>query len=74
MLSVDVASDINSAIQHAVEEAGQKIDLSVKISAWFNALSSGNESLEDHTGLRNHIDLIIKTITLSLERSYSDGE
>ena len=74
MLNVDITAEINGAIQQAATEAGQDEGLSTKIIAWFNELSNGNESLEDHTAVRNHLDLIMKHVQLVLEEEHTDAD
>ena len=60
---------IREAIEAAVEEDGQDASLSRKLVAWFEALSSGNERIDD-AELR--LDLIYDSTTLR-SGSTSDG-
>jgi hypothetical protein len=74
MLNVDIIAEINGAIQQAATEAGQDEGLSNKIIAWFNALSNGNESLEDHTAIRNHMELMMKHVHVDIDEEHSDAD
>lgn len=73
MLNVDITGEINGAIRQATTEAGQDEGLSTKIIAWFNALSSGNESLEDHTAVHNRLEVIMKDVKLALDEERADA-
>lgn len=69
---------IKEAIEAAVGEGGQDASLSRKLIAWFEALSSGNERIDD---AELHLKLIYDSTTLRSgstpggggERSDSDG-
>lgn len=55
---------IKSAIERAVSESGQPSTLATKIVAWFEGLSSGNDSLEDRESLQRHIVLLYEGVRL----------
>ena len=55
---------IKSAIERAVTESGQPSTLATKIVAWFEGLSSGNESLEDRESLQRRIVLLYEGVRL----------
>ena len=44
---MEIDPRIREAIEVAVEEGGQDASLSRKLVAWFEALSSGNERIDD---------------------------
>lgn len=57
-----IRKEIKSAICSATERSGQEQVVANKIVAWLEALSSGNESLEDSESVKRHLDLLFETI------------
>ena len=59
-----IREEIKSAVYSATEKAGQEQVVANKIIAWLEALSSGNESLEDSESVKRHLDLLFETIVV----------
>lgn len=55
---------ISEAIKKAVYESGADEFLSQKIIAWVNAITSGNESINDKEEVFRHLDTIFESIDL----------
>ena len=62
---------IRDAIEAAVEEGGQDASLSRKLVAWFEALSSGNERIDD---AGRHLKLLYDSTTLPSADGVQSGD
>lgn len=49
---------IKAAIVTAVREEGQSPALATKLVAWFDAVASGNERLDDASETKRHLSLL----------------
>jgi hypothetical protein len=49
---------IREAITKAVSDADQPKELATRLLAWFDALSTGNASLEDRESVAKHMELL----------------
>lgn len=70
----DVNAEVGEAIRQAVKEAGQDGALATKIVAWFNALSSGNDSLADRASLQRHMELLMQHISVDVEHDQEEDD
>lgn len=70
--NVVIDTRIKSAIERAVAESGQPATLATKIVAWFEGLSSGNESLEDRESLQRRIVLLYEGVRLDDDDNEDD--
>lgn len=57
-MSLDVR--ITEAIEEAVEEAGQPASLARRLIAWFEAIASGNEDINDSAVTGRHLDVLFQ--------------
>lgn len=51
---------ITEAIEEAVEEAGQPASLARRLIAWFEAIASGNEDINDSSATGRHLDVLFQ--------------
>lgn len=56
---------IEEAISEAVKEAGQSEAVARKLSAWMNAVTSGNEDVNNIQSARRHLDLLYEATHVS---------
>lgn len=49
---------ITQAIEEAVEDAGQPEALARRLIAWFEAIASGNEDINDTSATGRHLDVL----------------
>lgn len=49
---------IKDAITKAVSEADQPKELTTRLLAWFEAIATGNASLEDRESVAKHVELL----------------
>lgn len=71
-MSVD--PKIIEAIDSAVSEAGQPPTLSRRISAWLEAITSGNEDVHDSSAAGRHLEALYEqTVTSTDEVNSHDG-
>jgi hypothetical protein len=49
---------IREAVTKAVSDADQPKELATRLLAWFDALSTGNASLEDSESVKKHMELL----------------
>ena len=49
---------IEEAIKEAVEENGQSEALARRLVAWFDAIASGNEDINDRQSANRHLELL----------------
>jgi hypothetical protein len=49
---------IREALTKAVSEAGQPKVLATRLLAWFDALSTGNASIQDRESVAKHLELL----------------
>ncbi len=49
---------IREAIAKAVNEAEQPKELSTRLLAWFEAIATGNASLDDRESVAKHVELL----------------
>ena len=60
-----IRQEIKAAVHSATEKAEQAQVVAEKIIAWLEALSSGNEKLDDVESVKRHLDLLFETIITS---------
>lgn len=53
-------SRITEAINEAVEEAGQPETLARRLIAWFEAVTSGNEDINDPASTARHLEVLFE--------------
>ena len=58
---------IKEAIEEAVTESGQSKKLARRLVAWFNAIASGNEDINDTQSANRHLERLY-------EETKTDGE
>ena len=63
---------IKEAIEEAVEENGQSKALARRLVAWFDAIASGNEAINDAQSANRHLELLYKET--EMEGEWSDAE
>ena len=63
---------IEEAIEEAVREEGQSKALARKLAAWFDAVASGNEDLNDRQSANRHLELVYEETQVSGESDDSD--
>ena len=51
---------ITQAINEAVQEAGQPDSLAYRLIAWFEAVTSGNEDINDDATATRHLEVLFK--------------
>ena len=51
---------IKQAIAEAVEEAGQPESLARRLIAWFEAVTIGNEDINDDTATARHLEVLFQ--------------
>jgi len=54
---------IETAIKSAVKERGQPADLAKKLTAWMQALSVGNDNIDDIQRAMQRVSIIFETTT-----------
>ena len=64
---------IAKAIEHVVHGAGQSPALARRLIAWFNAVASDNEDLNDRQSANRHLELLYGEVHLPDEPVDSDG-
>ena len=57
-------SRITEAIAEAVEEAGQPETLARRLIAWFEAVTSGNENINDQATTARHLEVLFEGTTV----------
>ena len=55
-----VDARITQAINEAVKEAGQPDTLARRLIAWFEAVTSGNEDINDQATADRHLELLFE--------------
>ena len=60
-----VPEEIRGAIAMAVGDAGQSSALAAKLIAWFEAVASGNEPLENFEHVKRRLDVIFPAVEVS---------
>lgn len=65
---------ITQAIQEAVEEAGQPETLARRLVAWFEAVTSGNEDINDHAAAARHLEVLFEGTVVSDEDEDDEDE
>lgn len=64
---------ITQAITEAVEEAGQPESLARRLIAWFEAVTSGNEDINDHATTARHLEVLFEgTVVENNNGEYED--
>ena len=56
---------IIQAIQEAVEEAEQPATLACRLIAWFEAVTSGNEDINDQNAAARHLEVVFEGTVVS---------
>jgi len=64
---------ISQAVRHAVDEARQRTAVADRLLAWFEGLSTGNETLEDPDSVKRHVELLFDAV-LTPEDIVDGGE
>lgn len=59
-MSVDAR--ISDALRQAVEDARQPRAVAERLLAWFEGLSTGNESLEDPDSVKRHMEVLFDAV------------
>jgi len=66
---------ITQAINEAVEEAGQPETLARRLIAWFEAVTSGNEDINDDATAARHLEVLFDgTVVESVDNEEKDGD
>lgn len=60
-----VPEEIQDAIQAAVRGAGQGSAVAAKLIAWFEAIASGNESLDSFESAARRLEVIFPAVEVS---------
>lgn len=56
---------IEQAIQEAVKEADQPLALALRLIAWFEAVTSGNEDINDGSAAARHLEVLFEATLIS---------
>jgi hypothetical protein len=56
-----------TAVEQAVEEAGESPALAQKIVAWLESVASGNTRLSDRDSTDRHLELLFQQVSESTE-------
>lgn len=65
-------SRITEAIKEAVEVAGQSEILARRLIAWFEAVTSGNEDINDPATTARHLEVLFEGTTVDESSKESD--
>ena len=65
---------IKQAIVEAVEESGQSEALASRLSAWFEAVASGNEDINDKESAVRHLDVLYDATDPAAVEGHNKGE
>jgi len=65
---------IVDAIEQAVQEAGQSTALACRLIAWFDAIASGNEDINDRQSSYRHLELLYEEALTEGEPNESEAE
>ncbi len=57
-MAIDIR--ITQAINEAVKEAGQTETLARRLIAWFEAVTSGNEDINDQAATARHLEVLFE--------------
>ena len=57
-MAIDIR--ITQAINEAVKEAGQPETLARRLIAWFEAVTSGNEDINDQAATARHLEVLFE--------------
>ena len=57
---VTIDARITQAINEAVKEAGQPDTLARRLIAWFEAVTSGNEDINDQATAARHLEVLFE--------------
>lgn len=55
---------ITEAIQQVVQDSGQSGALARRLVAWFSAIASGNEDINDRQSANRHLELLYDEVHL----------
>ena len=55
---------IRQAVKDAVHDSDQPSNLGEKLIHWLEALTSGNEKLEDRDSVERHLELLYEAVSL----------
>lgn len=56
---------ISQAVSQAVQHAGQPGAVADRLLAWFEGLSTGNESLEDPDSVKRHVEVLFDAVVVT---------
>ncbi|MCY4218435.1 MAG: hypothetical protein OXE56_04070 [Gammaproteobacteria bacterium] len=66
-------SRIIQAINEAVDEAGQPVSLAHRLIAWFEALTIGNEEINDAPATARHLEILFEGTKVEINiKEYDD--
>jgi CxC ATPase-based modification system component len=71
---VSIDSRIKNAIIDAVKEAQQTSSLADKLIAWFEALATENESLDDRESVSRHLEILYQVTEVEIEDNEGSGD
>lgn len=64
---------ITQAINEAVKEAGQPDTLARRLIAWFEAVTSGNEDINDQATAARHLEVLFEgTVVKNADGEFAD--
>jgi len=67
-------AEIKRAVAEAVAAEGQGRGVAEQLWAWFEALSSGNDSLAQRDAVRRRLELLLKQVEVSLEQGNGNDD
>ena len=68
-----VDARITRAITEAVEEAGQPAMLAHRLIAWFEAVTSGNEDINDQTTIYRRLEVLFEGAVVKNNMGEGEG-
>lgn len=64
---------ISQAINAAVEEAGQSKELARRLLAWFEAVTSGIEDINDQAAAERHLEVLFEGTAVLVQDREDEG-
>lgn len=65
---------IKASIEEAVREESQSEALARRLVAWFKAIASGNEDINDKQASNRHLELLYNEVELPVSNKVSDTD
>ena len=65
---------IAEAIQQVAQDAGQSESLARRLIAWFSAVASGNEDINDRQSANRHLELLYEEVHLHDDHVGADDD